>query len=94
MHGLSIALLISVPMLKFLKKKPPEPQPPELLDMDGHPIVEGDRVMAHRYELGTCEVILEGLQFFYVSTESGKKISYVKMVDAITGNQKVNKILD
>ena len=81
-------------MLKLFKKKPQEKQPPHLLDMEGHPINEGDQVLSHRYELGTCDVILEGLQFFYISRETGKKVSYVKMVDAITGNQKVNKILD
>ena len=48
--------------------------------------------MSHRYELGKCKVELEGLQFFYVSIESGKRVSYVKMIDAITGNQKVKKV--
>ena len=75
-------------MIKFFKKKPKEKQPPQLLDMEGHPILAGDQVISHRYELGTCDVVLEELQFFYVSQVSGQKVSYVKMVDAITGNQK------
>lgn len=81
-------------MLNFLKKKPKEKQPPQLLDMDGHPIQKGDEVISRRYELGKCTVELEGLQYFYVSKESGKKVSYVKMIDAVTGNQKVKKCLD
>lgn len=81
-------------MIKFFKKKPKEKQPPQLLDMEGHSIMAGDQVISHRYELGTCDVVLEGLQFFYVSQVSGQKVSYVKMVDAITGNQKVRKVLD
>jgi len=81
-------------MISFFKKKPKEKQPPQLLDAEGVPIFEGDTVESHRYELGTCKVELEGLQYFYVSVESGKKISYVKMIDAITGNQKVKKLDD
>lgn len=79
-------------MLKFFKKKPKEKQPPQLLDMEGNLIQVGDEVMAHRYELGKCKIELEGLQFFYVSKHSGKKVSYVKMIDAITGHQKAKKI--
>ena len=60
--------------------------------MEGVPIESGDEVMAHRYELGKCTVELEGLQYFYVSQATGKKVSYVKMIDAITENQKVKKI--
>ncbi len=75
-------------MLRFFKKKPKEKLPPQLLDIDGQLIVEGEEVEALRYELGRCKVELEGLHFFYVSNSSGKKMSYTKMVDAITGNQK------
>ncbi|WP_421762635.1 hypothetical protein [Ekhidna sp.] len=78
-------------MIRFFKKKPKKKVPPELLDMDGNLILEGDEVLAERYELGECSVELEGVQFFYVSKHSGKKVSYVKMIDAITGNQKVKK---
>ena len=78
-------------MFKIFKKKPKERQPPQLVDIDGTPIMEGDEVMAHRYDLGRCNVVLEGLQYFYVSKASGQKVSYVKMIDAITGNQKVKK---
>ena len=79
-------------MLKFFKKKPKEKQPPQLLDIDGMPIEAGDRVISQRYDLGQCTVELEGLEFFYVSQHSEKKVSYVKMIDAITGHQKVKKV--
>ena len=78
-------------MLKFFKRKPKEKQPPQLLDINGVPILEGDVVVSQRYELGKCTVALEGLEYFYVSESTGKKVSYVKMVDAITGHQKVQK---
>ncbi|MEP5610926.1 MAG: hypothetical protein ABJP45_01690 [Cyclobacteriaceae bacterium] len=78
-------------MLRLFKKKPKEKLPPELLDLDGNLISEGAEVMSHRYDLGQCTVTLEGLEFFYVSKESGKKVSYTKMIDAITGNQKVSR---
>lgn len=79
-------------MINLFRKKPKKKLPPELLDMEGNLILEGDEVTAHRYELGKCKVVLEGLQFFYVSQHSEKKVSYVKMIDAITGNQKVSKM--
>ena len=78
-------------MLKFFKKKPKEKQPPEIQDIDGVPIMAGDVVECHRYELGRSKVELEGVQYFYVSEATGQKVSYVKMIDAITGNQKVKK---
>ena len=79
-------------MFKLFKKKSKEKLPPQLLDEEGQPILEGDEVIAHRYDLGKCKVELEGRQFFYVSNHSGQRISYVKMIDAITGNQKVRKV--
>ena len=79
-------------MLGFFRKKPKKKEPPQLLDLDGNLILEGDKVNAYRYELGQCKVELEDLQFFYVSEHQKKKVSYVKMIDAITGNQKVRKI--
>ncbi|MFK7951483.1 MAG: hypothetical protein AB8B73_01455 [Ekhidna sp.] len=79
-------------MFGFLKKKPKEKLPPQLLDINGNLISEGDEVDALRYELGKCKVELEGLQFFYVSIETDKKVSYVKMIDAVTGNQKVKML--
>lgn len=62
------------------------------MDIDGMPIDLGDQVISQRYDLGQCTVELEGLEFFYVSQHSGQKVSYVKMIDAITGYQKVKKV--
>ena len=76
-------------MFGLFKKKPKEKQPPQLLDLNNNPIKEGDTVTSLRYEMGTCKVVLEGLEYFYVSEKTGEKVSYVRMVDAITENQKV-----
>jgi len=76
-------------MFSFLKKKPKEKQPPQLLDLNGLPIQAGLTVNAHRYELGKCIVELDELHFYYRSVHSDEKVSYTKMIDAITGNQKV-----
>ncbi|PIQ50098.1 MAG: hypothetical protein COW03_01165 [Cytophagales bacterium CG12_big_fil_rev_8_21_14_0_65_40_12] len=76
-------------MFGLFKKKPKEKQPPKLLDLNGNPIVEGSIVTSLRYDLGDCKVELEGLDYFYVSIEKGERVSYVRMVDAITENQKV-----
>ena len=61
------------------------------MDLNGEILEPGDIVESKRYELGDCEVILEGLQYFYVSKDGSQKISYTRMIDAITGNQKVVK---
>lgn len=78
-------------MFGLFKKKEKIPEPPQLFDIDGEPIFDGDEVLSQRYELGACKVILEGLEFFYESKETKKRISYVRMIDAITGYQKVKK---
>ncbi len=79
-------------MFGFLKKKPKEKAPPQLMDLNDQPLNEGDVVLSLRYDLSKCKIELEGLQYFYVSLESGKRVSYIKMIDAITGNQKVRKV--
>lgn len=76
-------------MFGFLKRK--KKGPPTLLDLNGNLIEEGDEVLCHRYELGKSKVELEGFQYFYQSIATGKRVSYVRMIDAITGNQKVEK---
>ncbi len=76
-------------MFGLFKKKPKEKRPPQLLDLNSNPIQEGDKVTSLRYEMGECKVVLEGLEYFYESVTSGERVSYVRMVDAITENQKV-----
>ena len=79
-------------MFNLFKKKPKEPALPQLLDLNGEPLAIGDKVISKRYDLGKCTIQLEGREFFYHSTEKKDlKISYLKMIDAITGNQKVVK---
>ena len=53
---------------------------------------EGDLVDCLRYDMGKCKLILEGTEWFYESVETGERVSYVKMIDAITTKQKVRKI--
>ena len=60
--------------------------------MEGNLIEEGDFVDALRYDMGKSKVLLEGLQYFYESETTGQKVSYVKMIDASTENQKVKKL--
>lgn len=76
-------------MFGLFKKKPKEKPLPKLLDLNNNPIVEGAVVKSLRYELGECIVELEGQEYFYVSRKSGERVSYTRMVDAITENQKV-----
>lgn len=76
-------------MFGLFKKKPKEKPLPKLLDLNNNPIVEGAVVKSLRYELGECTVELEGMEYFYVSKSKGERVSYTKMVDAITENQKV-----
>lgn len=79
-------------IFKWFEKQPKKPVAPVLKDLYGTPIVAGDRVKCMRYELGESVVILEELHYYYQSTTTQEKVSYTRMVDAITGNQKVEKI--
>ena len=76
-------------MFGLFKKKPKEKPLPTLLDLNNNPIVEGAIVKSLRYDLGECTVELEGMEYFYVSKASGTRVSYTRMVDAITETQKV-----
>jgi len=76
----------------IFSRRKKEKKAPELLDLEGNILSPGDKVQCHRYDLGECIVELEGLQYFYNPTNGGNKTSYVKMIDAITGNQKVTKV--
>ena len=66
----------------------------QLKDYDGNPITVGDKVHALRYELGDS-ILVEGEKGIeYESIITGKRVSYVWMIDAHTENQKVRKITD
>ena len=78
-------------MFGLFKKKQKEKQAPQLLDINGELLVEGDRVEVLRYDLGECTLTLDGLHYYY-ETASGEKKSYAKMIDASTEQQKVKKL--
>jgi hypothetical protein len=80
-------------MFGIFKKKKKEDLPPVIKDLHGNVLQPGDKVKSYRYDLGTCVVILEEKHYYYQSEDKEKaKISYTKMADAITGNQKVEKL--
>ncbi len=63
-----------------------------MADLYNNPLQEGDTVEAMRYDLGRCKVVRAEKGFEYESIESGRRVSYLRMVDAITGLQKVKKL--
>jgi len=79
-------------MFGLFKKKKKERQAPQLFDINGELLADGDRVEVLRYELGTCILVLDDLHYYYQSITTGKKVSYAKMIDASTERQKVRKI--
>lgn len=83
-------------MFNFFKKKQEngvKPMP-EISDLEGMPLKEGDIVDALRYELGRCKIIIEDKKYFYESLATGEKVSWARMVDATTNFQKVRKVKD
>ena len=79
-------------MFGIFKKKEKKPKPPELNDLNNTPLREGDIVEALRYDLGKCKVALEHTTYYYISLNDGRKVSWLKMIDASTDNQKVKKV--
>lgn len=75
-------------MFNFFKKKSKEKELPIIYDLNGSTIEVGAKVKCLRYDLGECTVELEGREYFYAAS-SGQKVSYTKMIDASTKNQKV-----
>ena len=81
-------------MLGFFKKdKNKKPSLPDLVDLKNNTILEGDRVTALRYDLGTCKLIVVDDKYLYESEDSGEQVSWLKMIDASTDRQKVEKIV-
>jgi len=73
----------------FFKKKNKKKQ---LQDLDGIPLIVGDKVDCLRYEMGES-ILLEGENGFeYESIKTKQKVSYAKMIDAATSFQKVRKL--
>jgi len=67
------------------KKKP-------LQDINENVIIPGDKVDCLRYEMGECILIESENGYEYESLQTGKKVSYARMIDAATGFQKVRKL--
>ena len=76
-------------MFGLFKKKPKQL---ELQDINGNVLQVGDLVKSLRYDLGQCELVKKEDDRFYYKSKNGDEVSYTKMVDAITGWQKVEKI--
>ena len=64
----------------------------QFVDMDGQSLTAGDHVMSHRYELGECRIVNTDAGMAYESLATGQQVSYVKMIDAATGFQKVKRL--
>ena len=77
----------------FKRNKSKKIAMPELVDLNNNSIQEGDLVTALRYELGICKVIILDGKYIYESEGDGKQVSWVKMIDASTDRQKVEKIV-
>ena len=76
----------------FKKKSKKDISLPDLLDLDGNPLREGDTVESLRYDLGICQILLNDTDFIYESLASGEKVSWIKMIDASTERQKVRLV--
>jgi hypothetical protein len=76
----------------FKKKSGGNKKLPRLADLNDNPLKEGDIVLSHRYELGECKIIKTENGIEYESISSGKRVSWLRMIDAATEKQKVNKV--
>ena len=79
-------------MFGLFKKKKDSSELPQLFDLNNEPLREGDIVEAFRYDLGTCKLSIQEEVYVYESIDSGKQVSWLKMIDASTDFQKVKKI--
>lgn len=78
-------------MFSFFKKKK-EPKRPPLVDLNQVPLQDGDLVECLRYEMGLSKVIATAEGVDYESVATGKRESWVRMIDASTECQKVKKV--
>jgi len=75
----------------FKKKKKSNFETP-MVDVKQNPLKDGDMVMSMRYEMGLCKVISTDLGLVYESVETGRQENWLRMIDASTTFQKVEKI--
>ncbi|MCK4853204.1 MAG: hypothetical protein KAT31_03055 [Bacteroidales bacterium] len=64
----------------------------QITDLEGQPLKIGDHVMSHRYDLGECRIVDTDSGMAYESLATGQQVSYVRMIDAATGYQKVKRL--
>lgn len=64
----------------------------QFADLEGQPLKAGDIVLSHRYDLGECRIVETDAGMAYESLATGQRVSYVKMIDAATGYQKVKRL--
>lgn len=64
----------------------------QLKDLNGNPLIAGDKVESLRYDLGICIIIETENGFEYESQSTGQKVHYARMIDAATTFQKVKKL--
>jgi len=81
-------------MFGLFKKKNNNRRTPRLHDLNNQPLQDGDFVMSLRYDLGKCIVRQTETGLEYESVKTGQVVSWVKMIDAATDNQKVRKIME
>lgn len=72
----------------FKKKK----KKVQLKDLNGNPLMAGDKVESLRYELGICTLIETENGLEYESQSTKQKVHYTRMIDAATTFQKVKKL--
>ena len=64
----------------------------QFTDLEGQALKAGDHVMSHRYDMGECRIVETDTGLAYESLATGQQVSYVKMIDAATGSQKVKRL--
>lgn len=64
----------------------------QFADLEGQPLKAGDHVMSHRYDMGECRIVETDAGLAYESLSTGRQVSYLKMIDAATGYQKVKRL--
>jgi len=80
-------------MFGFFKKSRQSNKTPKLLDLNNQPLNDGDHVVSLRYDMGKCIVRQTEKGLEYESLQTGQVVSWVRMIDASTDNQKVKKII-
>jgi len=79
-------------MFRFLKPRPDKSGDLNFADVNGLPLHEGDLVESLRYDLGRCRIIRTDTGLAYESLATHQVVSWARMIDAASKNQKVKKI--